>query len=75
MTVFWTICLIAYFAVACFLFYVVTKLKKDLLQRKHYARHPERVKQEFGGIISDIVCAILWPLQIVGLFVFLARGW
>lgn len=73
--IWWIAFAVVYIGISCFIFHSVRKLKKDLLQRKHFSRHPERIEQEFGGIASDIVCAILWPLQIVGVFVFLARGW
>lgn len=70
----WWIAFVAlYVGIACFTFHTLRKLKQNLLQRKHYARHPERVEHEFGGIASDIVCAILWPLQIVGVFLFIMK--
>lgn len=72
--IWWIAFAVLYVGIACFMFHSLRKLKQDLLQRKHYARHPERVEQEFGGIVSDIVCAILWPLQIIGVFMFIFRS-
>lgn len=73
MSVWWIIGLILYSAIAIWVFWLIRNLKKDISQRKHYARHPERLKQEFGGLFSDIVCAAFWPLQIIGFLVFLLK--
>lgn len=71
----WAAISILYFVIACFFYRVIACLKKSLSERKHYVRHPERLKQEFGGFWTDFFVAAFWPLQLVGVLVFLFRRW
>ena len=72
--VWWILCSVAYFAIAGLFLYVITKLKRDISQRKHYANHPERIKKDFGSFWTDLICSLLWPLQIIGLLVYGMKG-
>lgn len=70
----WILVTVFYLAVAGLCLYLIRKMKRNLSQRKYYARHPERLKMEFGGFLSDLLCALLWPLQTIGLLFYGMKG-
>lgn len=72
--IWWILGSAAYLAVACLFFYVIAKLKKRLSNRKHYAKHPEKIEDDFGGTTTDLICSLLWPLQIIGLLAYGMKG-
>ena len=65
---------IVYIAVAVLVFFSIRRMKNHISQSKHYSRHPDKFKHEFGGWVSDALVAILWPLQIIGIFIAMLKG-
>ena len=66
--VWWIVGSILYLAVSGMFMYVITKTKRNLSSRRHWNR--ERVEREFGSFISDLICSLLWPFQIIGLLAY-----
>lgn len=63
----------AYLGIAVLVFRFVYYANEDLKQRKHYKKHPERYGVEPVWVLAII--SILWPLQVVGLFIYLCGGY
>ena len=70
----WIVGSIAYLAIAGLFLYIVVRTKRHLAQSKHYSKHPEQFKAEFGSLASDVICSILWPFQIIGFLVYGMKG-
>lgn len=63
---------IVYLLIAILVFRASYIMNEDLKQRKHYQKHPDRY-----GVMSiwALVCvAALWPIQTIGVFIYLLRG-
>lgn len=64
---------IVYLLIAILVFRASYIMNEDLKQRKHYKKHPERY-----GVMPTwalVLVAALWPLQIIGVFIYLLRGY
>lgn len=64
---------IVYLLIAILVFRASYIMNEDLKRRKHYQKHPDRY-----GVMPTwaLVCvAALWPLQIIGVFIYLLRGY
>ena len=72
--VWWIVGSVLYVAVACLVMHIIRSTKRRIAGSKHYSRHPEKLKAEFGGFASDLICSILWPFQIIGLLVYGMKG-
>ena len=64
---------IVYGCVAICVFRFVYNANEDLKQRKHYKKHPERYGVEPVWVLAII--SILWPLQVIGLLIYLCGGY
>lgn len=62
----------AYVLIAVLVFRSAYATNEDLKQRKHYAAHPERYGVDPTWVLFFV--AALWPIQIIGLFVYLLKG-
>ena len=63
----------AYLGIAVLVFRCAYYANEDLRQRKHYKKHPERY-----GVLPVwglAILSILWPLQVVGLFIYICGGY
>mgnify|MGYP003516610491 CR=1 FL=1 len=62
-----------YACVAICVFRFAYNVNEDLKQRKHYKKHPER----YGvmPVWAIAIISILWPLQIIGLLIYLFGGY
>lgn len=58
-----------YACIAICVFRFVYNVNEHLKQRRHYNKHPER----YGAmsVWSLAIISILWPLQVIGLFIYL----
>lgn len=70
----WILASVLYLAIAGLFFHVVTRMKKNISQRKFYVKHPDRFRAEFGSVTMDVICSLLWPFQIIGLLVYGMKG-
>lgn len=61
-----------YICIAVLVFRFAYNINEDLKQRKHYKKHPERYGVVPVWVIASI--SILWPTQVVGLFIYLCGG-
>lgn len=63
----------AYLGIAVLVFRLAYYTNEDLKQRKHYKKHPER----YGvmPVWGIAIISILWPLQVVGLLIYLCGGY
>ena len=61
---------IAYIAVAYLFLRFVLKARSRLLGSKMGRRHPERF---VNPLWIDVIICVLWPLQIIGFFIYVAR--
>ena len=59
----------AYLGIAVIVFRFAYYTNEGLKQRKHYKKHPEMYGVEPVWFIALI--SILWPLQVIGLFIYL----
>lgn len=57
-----------YATIGAWVFVKVRKLQRHVLQSKHGRRHPERFKV---SVASDIIAAVFWPFQIMGVIALL----
>ena len=72
--IWWIVGSMLYLAIAGFFLFTIVRLKRSISRRKQFARHPERLRREFGGLVSDVICSLLWPLQILGLLLYGMKG-
>ena len=73
--IWWIVGSMLYLAIAgLFLFTIVGWKRSISRRRKQFARHPERLRMKFGGLASDVICSLLWPLQILGLLFYGMKG-
>lgn len=63
--------LFGYLCIAVVVFSFFYNINEDLKQGKFYKEHPERYGVSPTWVLALI--AILWPLQIVGLFIYILR--
>lgn len=61
---------VAYIAVACLFLRFVLGARSRFIGSRMGRRHPDLV----DPIWFDVVVCIFWPLQIIGFFIYLARG-
>ena len=59
----------AYLCIAVLVFRFIYNVNEGLKQSKHYMKHPERYGVEPTWILATR--AMLWPLQIVGLLIYI----
>ena len=64
--------IVIYFAIAALVFRLIYNANEDLKQRKHYKAHPERYGVEPVWVL--VLISLFWPLQIVGLIIYLCGG-
>lgn len=63
---------VIYFTIAALVFRFMYNVNEDLKQRKHYKAHPERYGVEPVWVL--VLLAIFWPLQLVGLIIYICGG-
>ena len=61
---------VAYIVVACLFLRFVLGARSRLLGSKMGRRHPERL---VSPLWIDVVICAFWPLQIIGLFIYVVR--
>ena len=73
MSILFIFCSVAYLVVAVLVFRLAYYTNEDLKKRKQYKKHPER----YGvmPVWEIAIISILWPLQVIGLLIYLCGGY